>query len=137
MAEKEIKIMCSEEKLKALQFFMKQKGKDIEAELKDYLDKTYEKAVPNAVREFVESGMGEVAPRMSEVEIRGTEVAGHSEGNEQMENNTSEMERPARRYQRKNQRSSVTETETQNEAVPEQETAEAEPDETEGMAMSM
>lgn len=55
MNETEIKLMFPSEKLDALRYFMSKKEVTIENELKDYLDKVYEKTVPAYVREYVES----------------------------------------------------------------------------------
>ena len=55
MAEKEIKITFPEVKMEALEFFLKEKNTTVEKVLKEHLDKTYEKSVPEQVRKFVES----------------------------------------------------------------------------------
>lgn len=55
MSETELKILFPTEKLDALRFFMEKKELTIEQELKEFLDKTYEKVVPAHVREYVES----------------------------------------------------------------------------------
>ena len=55
MAEKEIKITFPEVKMEALEFFLGERNATVEKVLKDYLDKTYEKSVPERVRKFVES----------------------------------------------------------------------------------
>lgn len=55
MRETEIKLQFPTEKLEALQFFMSKKDLTVEQELKDYLDKTYERIVPAHVREYVDS----------------------------------------------------------------------------------
>lgn len=55
MNETEIKLMFPAEKLDALRYFISKKEVTIENEMKDYLDKTYEKIVPAHVREYVES----------------------------------------------------------------------------------
>jgi len=55
MAEKEIKITFPEVKMEALEFFLREKNTTVEKVLKNYLDKTYEKSVPEQVRKFVES----------------------------------------------------------------------------------
>jgi len=59
MSETELKILFPTEKLDALRFFISKKGLTVEQELKDYLDKTYEKLVPAHVREYVESRLGQ------------------------------------------------------------------------------
>jgi len=63
MRETELKIMFPTEKLDALRFFMGKKELTVEQELKDYLDKTYEKVVPAHVREYVESRLDQVSPQ--------------------------------------------------------------------------
>ncbi|NPV89748.1 MAG: hypothetical protein HPY50_03090 [Firmicutes bacterium] len=55
MRETELKIPFPTEKLDALRFFMAKKDLNIEQELKETLEKTYEKIVPAHVREYVES----------------------------------------------------------------------------------
>ena len=59
MSETELKILFPTEKLDALRFFIGKKDLTVEQELKDYLDKTYEKLVPAHVREYVESRLGQ------------------------------------------------------------------------------
>ena len=46
MAEKEIKIGFSEAKMEALEFFLQENNTTVEKVLKEHLDKTYEKSVP-------------------------------------------------------------------------------------------
>ena len=55
MSTTELKLPFATEKLDALRFFMEKKEQTIEQELKDYLDKIYERVVPVHVREYVES----------------------------------------------------------------------------------
>lgn len=55
MSTTELKLPFPTEKLDALRFFMEKKEQTIEQELKDYLDKIYERVVPVHVREYVES----------------------------------------------------------------------------------
>ena len=55
MSTTELKIPFPTEKLDALRFFIGKKEQTIEQELKDYLGKTYERIVPAHVREYVES----------------------------------------------------------------------------------
>lgn len=66
MSNTELKVMFSEEKLEALRFFLGKKELTVEQELKDTLDKTYEKVVPAHVREYVESKI-EQAPTQEQV----------------------------------------------------------------------
>ncbi|MDI6705492.1 MAG: DUF6103 family protein [Bacillota bacterium] len=62
MRETELKILFPTEKLDALRFFMGKKELTVERELEDYLDKTYEKVVPAYVREYVESRLDQESP---------------------------------------------------------------------------
>jgi len=55
MSTTELKIPFPLERLDALRFFMDKKEQTVEQELKDYLNKTYERVVPVNVREYVES----------------------------------------------------------------------------------
>lgn len=55
MSTTELKVPFPSERLDALRFFMDRKQQTVEKELQDYLDKTYEKFVPQNVREYVES----------------------------------------------------------------------------------
>lgn len=57
MRETELKLLFSTDKLDALRFFISKKELTVEQELRDYLDKTYERVVPVNVREYVESRM--------------------------------------------------------------------------------
>jgi len=68
MSMTELKVSFPTEKLDALRFFMDKKQQTIEQELKDYLDKTYEKLVPAQVREYVESRMEQVPAQQPEPE---------------------------------------------------------------------
>lgn len=54
MEQTELKIQFPDEKLDALRYFLEKKDSTVEDELRDHLDKTYEKVVPPQVREFVE-----------------------------------------------------------------------------------
>jgi hypothetical protein len=55
MSTTELKVPFPSERLDALRFFMEKKDVTVEQELKDYLNKTYERLVPANVREYVES----------------------------------------------------------------------------------
>jgi hypothetical protein len=57
MRETELKLLFPTDKLEALRFFISKKELTVEQELRDYLDKTYERVVPANVREYVESRM--------------------------------------------------------------------------------
>ena len=50
MAEREIKIGFPEVKMEALEFFLKENDTTVEKVLREHLDKTYEKSVPQQVR---------------------------------------------------------------------------------------
>lgn len=65
MAEQEIKIEFSEVKMEALEFFLRENNTTVETVLKEHLDKTYEKSVPQQVRKFVES---KITPRQEAVQ---------------------------------------------------------------------
>lgn len=65
MSTTELKIPFPSEKLEALRFFMDKKEQTVEQEIKDYLNKTYERVVPAQVREYVESRM-EPAPQQEQ-----------------------------------------------------------------------
>lgn len=59
MKQAAITIKYEEEKLNALKQYMGKKDADLDAELNDVLCKLYEKYVPQAVREYIDS-RGEV-----------------------------------------------------------------------------
>jgi hypothetical protein len=114
----ELKVSFPTEKLDALRFFMDKKQQTIEQELKDYLDKTYEKLVPAQVREYVESRM-EQAPAQQAPEPEQAPAA---------------RERPARQTRRQREQaaaesSSAPEAPSEAEGLAEQES--------QGMTMSM
>ena len=52
MAEREIKIGFPEAKMEALEFFLKENDTTVEKVLREHLDKTYEKSVPQQVRKI-------------------------------------------------------------------------------------
>ena len=54
MEQTELKVQFPDGKLDALRYFLEKKDSTVEDELRDHLDKTYEKVVPPQVREFVE-----------------------------------------------------------------------------------
>ena len=118
MSTTELNLSFPTEKLDALRFFMDKKQQTIEQELKDYLDKTYEKLVPAQVREYVESRM-EQAPAQQEPEPEQTPAA---------------RERPVRQTRRQREQaaaesSSAPEAQTEAEGPAEQES--------QGMTMTM
>lgn len=55
MKQAAITIKYDEEKLNAVRQYMQKKDADLEAELSEVLGKLYEKYVPQAVREYIES----------------------------------------------------------------------------------
>lgn len=55
MKQTTVTIKYDEEKLNAIRQYMAKKDADLEAELTDVLLKLYEKYVPQAVREYIES----------------------------------------------------------------------------------
>ena len=77
MAEKEIKIGFSEVKMEALEFFLQENNTTVEKVLKEHLDKTYEKSVPQQVRKFVES---KLAPQQDSVQEEGAESQRQTRG---------------------------------------------------------
>ena len=77
MAEKEIKIGFSEAKMEALEFFLQENNTTVEKVLKEHLDKTYEKSVPQQVRKFVES---KLASQQDSVQEEGAESQRQTRG---------------------------------------------------------
>ncbi len=77
MSTTELKVLFPSERLDALRFFMEKKEQTIEQELKDYLDKTYEKVVPAQVREYVESRMNQVPAQQQTPEAEQTPAREH------------------------------------------------------------
>ena len=63
MSNTKLKILFPAEKLDALRFFMDKKDLNVEQELTETLDKTYEKIVPIHVREYVESRLEQEAAK--------------------------------------------------------------------------
>lgn len=61
MKQAVVTIKYDEEKLNAVKQYMGKKDADFDAELKEVLGKMYEKYVPQAVREYIES-RGDVPP---------------------------------------------------------------------------
>ncbi|CUX31899.1 hypothetical protein BN3590_00762 [Clostridium sp. C105KSO15] len=119
MSTTELKVLFPSERLDALRFFMEKKEQTIEQELKDYLDKTYEKIVPAQVREYVESRM-EQAPAQEQAS--------------EAEQTPALRERPARQTRRQREQAAP-ETPPSPEAQTEAESPGEE--ETPGMTMSM
>lgn len=75
MSMTELKVSFPTEKLDALRFYMDKKQQTMEQELKDCLDKTYEKTVPAQVREYLESRMNQV-PVQQQIPETGQTPAG-------------------------------------------------------------
>lgn len=80
MAEREIKIGFPEAKMEALEFFLKENDTTVEKVLREHLDKTYEKSVPQQVRKFVESKM---TPQTEEPAQNEAGNARHGRGREE------------------------------------------------------
>jgi hypothetical protein len=66
MKQAVVTIKYDEEKLNAVKQYMGKKDADFEAELNEVLGKLYEKYVPQAVREYIES-RGNVPPAIQRV----------------------------------------------------------------------
>ena len=126
MAEKEIKVLFPEEKMEALNYFMKQKELEVEKMLTEHLEKIYEKMVPAPVREFTES-------KLCVEEPPAVESGANSRANNQRRTRGENPERAERRNAR-------TANQSQN-AEPQVEPAEEAQDETQeetsGMVMGM
>jgi hypothetical protein len=67
MLGKTITVDFDADKLKALRFYAAKKGVDVEAELLESLQKSYEKLVPAATREYIEA---EVEPELQAAKSR-------------------------------------------------------------------
>ena len=70
MKQGTVTIKFDEEKLNAVKQYMDKKDADMDGELSDVMNKLYEKYVPQAVREYIES-RGEVPPAIKKA-IKGT-----------------------------------------------------------------
>jgi hypothetical protein len=121
MSTTELKIPFPSEKLDALRFFMDKKEQTVEQELKDYLNKTYERLVPAQVREYVESRME-------------TEATQEQAPTPEAEQTPVARERPARQSRRQREQAAAEappapQTQTDAEGPVEEET--------QGMTMSM
>ena len=123
MAEREIKIGFPEAKMEALEFFLKENDTTVEKVLREHLDKTYEKSVPQQVRKFVESKM---IPQTEEPAQNEAGNARHGRG------------QGRRSTRQQTARETVLEQENNGaEQAAEQETQEPEQEQTGGMSMSM
>ena len=116
MSTTELKLPFPTEKLDALRFFIGKKDQTIEQELKDHLDKTYERIVPAHVREYVESRISQEQPQ-----DQAPEAASSRE----------RQPRPSRRQREQ----AAAESPQAPEVQPEQ--TGSEPEENQGMTMSM
>lgn len=65
MKKTALSISIEQEKLNAIRFYAEKKNARIEAELEDFLGKLYEKYVPAATREYIESmaAMADALPK--------------------------------------------------------------------------
>ncbi|MDD3227615.1 MAG: DUF6103 family protein [Oscillospiraceae bacterium] len=65
MKKTTLSIAVEQEKLNAIRFYVEKKDANIEDELEDFLGKLYEKYVPAATREYIESmaAMAEAQPK--------------------------------------------------------------------------
>jgi hypothetical protein len=74
MKQAVVTIKYDEEKLNAVKQYMGKKDADFDAELKEVLGKMYEKYVPQAVREYIES-RGDVPPAIKKaIDVLQTKV---------------------------------------------------------------
>lgn len=117
MEQTELKVQFLDGKLDALRYFLEKKDSTVEDELRDHLDKTYEKVVPPQVREFVEH---------------------HGQQTIRQENRTHQApeqdERQPRAYHRRQHEN--TSSEITPEPLPDLQEADS-PDESESQSMSM
>lgn len=119
MSTTELKIPFPSERLDALRFFMDKKEQTVEQEMKDYLNKTYERLVPANVREYVESRL-----EPEEAQVQTTEPQQAS----------APRERQSRTSRRQREQAA-----TDTPPAPESQTEAEEPaeEEAQGMTMSM
>lgn len=127
MSTTELKVPFPSERLDALRFFMDKKQQTMEKELQDYLDKTYEKFVPQNVREYVES---RIEPEQNQEQTAGPQQTS-APGENQTPAPRDRQPRPSRRQREQAVPETPPAPEVQTEA---QEPAE---EETQGMTMSM
>ena len=127
MSTTELKVPFPSERLDALRFFMDRKQQTVEKELQDYLDKTYERFVPQNVREYVESRIEPEQNQEQTVESQHASASGESQ--------TSALrERPPRPSRRQREQ-----TAPEIPSAPEAQTGAEDPveEENQGMTMSM
>jgi len=127
MSTTELKIPFPSERLDALRFFMEKKDQTIEQELKDYLNKTYERLVPLNVREYVESRLEPETAQDQAAESQQTSASG--------ENQTPAPRERQPRQSRRQREQAATEAPSAPEAQSEAETPTEE--EAQGMTMRM
>lgn len=120
--EKELQITVAfgEEKLDALNYFMKEKGTTLEEAMQDHMNEVYEKYVPSAVRRFMGKDDGPEKTQVSAAKTKQMEVG---------EKETNNLNRRAERRQAKEQNQSVD--------SPLPEAQEEAPAEENGMGMTM
>jgi hypothetical protein len=117
MSEAELKVEFPDEKLDALRYFTEKNGGTVEDKLKEYLDKTYEKVVPQQVRDYVENRSQAVPARKESSDIPASDMQVH-------------QPRQTRRQQREQAAAEVS-------ALPPQQPEESGADESEGQGMSL
>lgn len=136
MRETELKILFPTEKLDALRFFMEKKELTIEQELKDFLDKTYEKVVPAHVREYVESRLDQ-GPAQEQI----PEPEAHEQQPEETQESEASEQQPEPQRERQPRQSRRQRERAAAEAAPvlESQSEDAGPaeEENQGMSMSM
>jgi hypothetical protein len=119
MSEAELKVEFPDEKLDALRYFTEKSGSTVEDKLKEYLDKTYEKVVPQQVRDYVEN--------------RNQRQAGPAQ-KESSDTPASDLRDRQPRQTRRQQREQAA---AELSSLPQPQPEENAPDESEGQGMSM
>jgi uncharacterized glyoxalase superfamily metalloenzyme YdcJ len=127
MSATELKVPFPSERLDALRFFMDKKQQTVEKELQDYLDKTYEKFVPQNVREYVESRIEPEQRQEQTVDSQQASVSGESQAPVLKER----QPRPSRRQREQAEAGAPQAPDTQPEQTG------SEPEENQGMTMGM
>ena len=127
MSTTELKVPFPSERLDALRFFMDRKQQTVEKELQDYLDKAYERFVPQNVREYVES---RIEPEQNQEQTAESQQAS-APGENQTPDPRERQPRPSRR-----QREQAT-PETPPAQEPQTGAQEPAEEENQGMTMSM
>ena len=127
MSTTELKVPFPSERLDALRFFMDRKQQTVEKELQDYLDKTYERFVPQNVREYVESRIEPEQNQEQSAESRQASAPGENRA-------LASRERQTRQSRRQREQAAP-----ETPPAPESQTEPQEPaeEETQGMTMSM